>query len=651
MSEKRFYYKVHDPNFSRSIKVDINQCKTISDLKNQIALDLHTIDSIIKINDDYGEKQLSKMPENYEFTILIVHRCFNIFFIFPDGYRINIQNSYKMNFGEVIDEFKKSNLYYSNSCQKLLQFKVSNIEVPQIQYPFLAVPVLKSVYVTTSCPVVILKYGSNKFIFSENESVSEALSVIKNAYLSCSYVSIVGQNNRKINFWEKLQKFEKYQVNVYYQIPFRSLDENLFFTKKIDFLATIGDVKQLIALECEKNDLQVNPESINVYNSSRTIIRDTRKQLKSVQNLFKIFYFEYDIEKVNSNKSIEKVETFLPPREKKMIYKFPSKMRPIERFNTPIVHSKGPERNQIQRATYAFSPVPLYRHRVSLPARSRDMQNGAAEKIYQLISSSSSSSSSSDDDDDDDELSEDSDSYNLSDTEESRTHHSKEKKQSHDRKKHEVQSSSRHSQKDGDNDSKHSKKKKEKKMSSDRKSSSSKRKESSAKASSGANKIDDSEHKRSFKEKTSSSNSNRPTKSNDQRVISDDFIDEYNNTEISDSFGIDFKVANNKEQKNYDKAILSPYQGLMKSDSISNQLLELAEVENDATSSNKSKAKSSPRNALSQTPKKRIEKISQTPKSKKQLKREIKEDSNKAASDKKEQDQVNTSNTFMNENE
>ena len=42
---KTFYYKITDPNCTRSIKVDTDKCKTISDLKTQISHDLHISES------------------------------------------------------------------------------------------------------------------------------------------------------------------------------------------------------------------------------------------------------------------------------------------------------------------------------------------------------------------------------------------------------------------------------------------------------------------------------------------------------------------------------------------------------------------------------------------------------------------------------
>ena len=59
---KTFYYKITDPSFSKAIKVDIHKYQTISDLKRQISLDLHSSESDFQIINPYNEKDLQKIP-------------------------------------------------------------------------------------------------------------------------------------------------------------------------------------------------------------------------------------------------------------------------------------------------------------------------------------------------------------------------------------------------------------------------------------------------------------------------------------------------------------------------------------------------------------------------------------------------------------
>ena len=75
-------------------------CRTASDLKKQIAADLH-----ISVDNLYIESlpQEAKIEQvSHELIISVLNRCINIEFVFPNGQFFSIPNSYKLEFEEII---------------------------------------------------------------------------------------------------------------------------------------------------------------------------------------------------------------------------------------------------------------------------------------------------------------------------------------------------------------------------------------------------------------------------------------------------------------------------------------------------------------------------------------------------------------------
>lgn len=306
---KTFYYKITDPNCTRSIKVDTDKCKTISDLKTQISHDLHISESDFQINNPLNEEKLSEIPSNTELTVNIFRRCYHIDFIFPDYSRIQIPNSYRMTVEEVLDYFAQKQLYFSTTTKRELQFTVSSHLLPSKKYPFIAIPILTPVHIKLPYQPVIITYGSKKFILSENETIGQASSEIKSYYPSCSLVELRTSSGQRIQFWLKLKSSEKYRLFVGFQVPFKSTDDTIVFTKKIDSLATVDDARREVSEELSKSGQIIGQEGIILYDRSHKLITGTRKKLETVQSLFNVFYFEIDKESTQ-------------PKLRKTIYKF-----------------------------------------------------------------------------------------------------------------------------------------------------------------------------------------------------------------------------------------------------------------------------------------------------------------------------------------
>lgn len=194
-------------------------------------------------------------------------------------------------------------------------------EVPHIQYPFIAVPLYNQVQVEMSCPVVILKYGYKKFIFSEDEFAYEAFLLVKNCYLGCSSVSILEERQKELNYSDKLKMYKKYEVFVYFTIFFLSDDKKNFFNEKFDFLATVREAKERIAQKFTTKVHQVKPEDVAIYSQVMSLIDDPRKTLKSIQNLFKIFYFKIEKKITVSQAKIKRSPTHdYPTKDMKLTH-------------------------------------------------------------------------------------------------------------------------------------------------------------------------------------------------------------------------------------------------------------------------------------------------------------------------------------------
>ena len=260
---KKFSYKINDPPFSKSIEVDTSKTKTFSDLKKKIASDLHIDDLNLRIENPPSEKKLKNIYISRDFQISFPNRCTDIDFVLPDNTNFIIRNGYKMGFDQIIDALKSKRLFYSNECRKYIHFKISGKEAPHITYPLLAVPYSSKVDMEMSRDIVILKYGSNKFIFVDDEPVSNALGYIKSVYKGCFSVTIQKSINKaELNYKDRLKKYIEYRVRVNYKMMFKGIDHLLSYTMYLDFLSTVFDAKKALIHLIPKVDATVTTNQL-----------------------------------------------------------------------------------------------------------------------------------------------------------------------------------------------------------------------------------------------------------------------------------------------------------------------------------------------------------------------------------------------------
>ena len=292
---KTFIYSL-DSLFSKSIKVDTHKCKTVYDLKKEIASDLHTNSTNISILNEKND-ELSKVEYNHEFIVKINFRyeSLTLVFRFPEIFlNIYIENCYKMTFDEIIDEFKKKQLFYSSTCIKhYIQFKNSGNEVLHIKYPFIAITSDSHIQVEMKCEYVIIKYGYKKFILSDTEHVYDANNLIQKIYSNSKSVLLLDRNKKERLGYEKLNKYETYNIVVLYTVRFQDINNfKSYFSQEIDFLTKVDEVKQIIAQKYSKNDTRLYKYDIRLFDEFRKPISDSFKTLKSYQYLDKVFYFD-----------------------------------------------------------------------------------------------------------------------------------------------------------------------------------------------------------------------------------------------------------------------------------------------------------------------------------------------------------------------
>ena len=63
--KNKFHYSIADPPFTKSIEVNLNECKTVRDIKKKISFDLHVFDLNVVITNAPHDGKL----ENYTHSI------------------------------------------------------------------------------------------------------------------------------------------------------------------------------------------------------------------------------------------------------------------------------------------------------------------------------------------------------------------------------------------------------------------------------------------------------------------------------------------------------------------------------------------------------------------------------------------------------
>ena len=286
---KKFSYTFLGSGIKKPIEVDLNECKTVSDLKRKIATENNLNDDQIVFQILPEKTQLKDIPQSFLFIIKDFTAKNNPF---PKGNDLKIKKNKEKYISNKFCEFEKEGFYYSPS------FKKFNITVDPITNKI----EIKGKYIT-------LNYGQNNFTFTEKEFVESAYHLIKKVFNDSHSISIQ-RDGKKLLYTQSLITGRRYRITVTYQIVFQneSLNSNQF----LDYLSTVFDAQQRLLIVY--NDIFggiLKPENIIIY-KNRHEIADSNEYLHNVHKLTEHFIF--DIKKKSSRRKRKVTKRIIRPK-------------------------------------------------------------------------------------------------------------------------------------------------------------------------------------------------------------------------------------------------------------------------------------------------------------------------------------------------
>lgn len=372
---KTFYYQFIDPPFIKPIQVNVKECLTVEDLIKKVATYFNITYYRLIVENQPRERLLEKITEKFVFILKLPNRRTDITFFLLKSKTIHLKNGYKLNYDEIIRSFQANQLYYSNKCvQNHIQFKIFDRELPHIEYPLLAIPSGICINVRMGCEIVTLKYGSDNFIFAENEQAIEAFKLIKKTYENCDSVSIK-TNEGKLTERDSLKKSLSYEISVFYKVTFKNIndwDEALLY---LDLLSNVSDAQKQLLYRLDKYE-NFSHSKVILYNGNMQEMNDSNQLLKNIQDFSHFFYFEI------KKRSPEKVFSEKPNLE--LDPKF---------FSTPNRQTKA------QYIDYSMTPEPTtkftFNYEIGMNSKTPEQKSKSKFKNKQQININQKQSSKS----------------------------------------------------------------------------------------------------------------------------------------------------------------------------------------------------------------------------------------------------------------
>lgn len=297
-----FSYSINDFGYSKEIKVD---SYTIECFQKAIADDLKVGDNIIKIINPPDEQQLKNTNNKFHLDISIencIHDI-NLSLSLPKNKKIQIKDGYKMRLNEIIQAIKKEGFYFSELCiKKYLKILVSKTKKTKSIFPFLGISKSDTVTIEISHDTVVIKQHKKKrFIFSSEENVSAAYKLIEETFPESHSVSIMNKHKKKLERDSNLDKKEKYEIEITYNIAICPLHEGKKSYLYFNFLPTLNDLRQAISKDVFKG--KVKSKKLIIYNENKEPINDKDARLDSVQSpLNSTLYFWFKGKKQEAKK-------------------------------------------------------------------------------------------------------------------------------------------------------------------------------------------------------------------------------------------------------------------------------------------------------------------------------------------------------------
>ena len=293
---KQISYKVADTQISKRIVIYLDRVRTIYDLKNTIASDLKININNFDFKNPPTNEQIRDKSHYFILTVILKNFQRDIEFHLSKNTIITIKNANQMNFIDVIKEFERNNIYFSDDCVKHYMCLYSNDQRLNLRddYPFLFISTFVIVKIIDK--KVIMKYSSFRFYFTENDRINTAYGLINEVFWDSTNVVILDEQNKVIsNFSEYLFADEKYHIELEYAAYFNSMDDPQYSDRlRFYCIPTVYDAKESIALYNSDEKYKVNPDNVFIFDRKKKMIHDMDRPLYSIQDLEKKFYYLID---------------------------------------------------------------------------------------------------------------------------------------------------------------------------------------------------------------------------------------------------------------------------------------------------------------------------------------------------------------------
>ena len=245
-------------------------------------------------------------------------------------HEIEIQNIQNLNAKEIINQFEKMWIYFSDKCRKdNLCFLINDTESKNLK-PFSTITNNSKLSIKLIGNFVTINYNFLQFNFQENESIPNVKNEIKKYFNGKFSVSIYYNDKYLYRDYEYLKKNELNRIEVQFTIKFSK--ENTQYSTKLllDYFSTVYDAQKKISIT--KTDETINfyvyPRHVSIWGKCK-MKHDKNKFLYNIQDLRGTFFFDYrystkppkksekkdkpksPIQKLTSNSTIQKMNPSL----------------------------------------------------------------------------------------------------------------------------------------------------------------------------------------------------------------------------------------------------------------------------------------------------------------------------------------------------
>ncbi|KAK8867265.1 hypothetical protein M9Y10_010243 [Tritrichomonas musculus] len=290
---RSFFYSIPELSISsKIIRVNIDECQTIYDLKKKIAADHRIPDEILFFNTKHKQVELKKTAVYTNFELKIRHPSPDIVISLTNEISVTIKNGYKMKYEEIFQFTEKVGFYFSQKCiANDITLFFEKKEISSEGFPFLISKKGTCFELKVKSSIVMVKYDKVRFIFSNRENVSEAKRLVGKVFPD----SVIKIRNSSGSTTFTLRSEEKYRIRVEKSVKFIDIDnDSVESIINLDKFDTILYAKESLIDE----QLPLLPlNNLILYDSNKNKISDQEKKICAIQDISKCFYYKVNIEK------------------------------------------------------------------------------------------------------------------------------------------------------------------------------------------------------------------------------------------------------------------------------------------------------------------------------------------------------------------